>query len=49
MSTTDTAPAQVPARPAQPPRRSRPLTEYWDFRTASWRTRDPIPVPRRDT
>ena len=29
------------------PRHSHPLTEYWDYRTASWRTRDPIPVPRR--
>jgi hypothetical protein len=34
-------------RPDSPPRRSHPLTEYWDYRTASWRTRDPVPAPRR--
>jgi hypothetical protein len=45
MSTPDTAPA--PARAHHAPRRTHPLTEYWDHRTASWRTRDPIPVPRR--
>ncbi len=49
MSTTDTAPAQVTARPDHAPRRARPLTEYWDFRTASWRTHQPVPMPRRGT
>jgi hypothetical protein len=31
----------------RPARRTRPLTEYWDYRTASWRTASPVPVPRR--
>ena len=43
MSTIEATPATAPAQR----RRSRPLTEYWDFRTASWRTAGPIPVPRR--
>lgn len=48
MSTVETpttvAPAQEPGRRA---RRTRPLTEYWDCRTASWRTASPVPAPRR--
>ena len=49
MSTTEIEqPAITVARaPDGPPRRTRPLTQYWDYRTASWRTRDPVPAPRR--
>jgi hypothetical protein len=42
MPTIETTPAPAPVQR----RRSRPLTEYWDFRTASWRTAAPVPVPR---
>ncbi len=46
MSTVESNPAPAPVEPVRH-RRTRPLTEYWDYRTASWRTRDPIPAPRR--
>jgi hypothetical protein len=42
MSTIEAMPAPAPAQR----RRSRPLTEYWDFRMATWRTAGPVPVPR---
>ena len=29
------------------PRRPRPHSEYWDFRTATWQVASPIPAPRR--
>ena len=44
MPTTDSAPGTTVA-PAQ--RRSRPLSQYWDHRTAGWQTASAIPVPRR--
>ena len=40
MATTETAPRVVP-------RRAHPQTEYWDVRTASWRTATAIPAPRK--
>jgi hypothetical protein len=47
MPARETAVVEPRASEAAGHRRTRPLTEYWDYRTASWRTRDPIPVPRR--
>lgn len=45
MATTE---APAPARESGQRRRSRPPTEYWDFRTASWRTAATVvPTPRR--
>ena len=44
------------ARPAAPPAwpepgrsavGARPMTDYWDVETASWRSRGPLPGPRR--
>jgi len=43
MSTIQAMPTTAPVQR----RRTRPLTEYWDFRTASWRTAGPVPVPRK--
>ena len=31
----------------EPPRRTRPLSEYWDVEAARWTTRSPVPAPRR--
>ena len=43
MSTIQAMPTTAPVQR----RRTRPLTEYWDFRTARWRTAGPVPVPRK--
>jgi len=32
--------------PVVRPRRTRPLSEYWDVETARWRSRGPVPQPR---
>ena len=42
-TTGEAPPADVPSR--EP--RHHPLSEFWDVRTASWRSRGPIPAPRR--
>jgi hypothetical protein len=55
MATTDTAPLASPAPvvgspasgPGLPQRRSRPLNQYWDVMTATWRTVAVIPAPRQ--
>ena len=39
------APA-APVRPQPVVRRTRPMNEYWDVFSASWRTRPVIPTPR---
>jgi hypothetical protein len=46
MATIEIDRPAAPRREA-PLRRSRPSTEYWDFRTAGWQVASPIPAPRR--
>ena len=36
----------APVRHQQGARRVRPMTEYWDVFSASWRTRSVVPTPR---
>ena len=36
----------VRTEPGFRPRRTRPLSEYWDVETARWRSRGPVPQPR---
>jgi len=42
--TARTAPES--AEPAPPPRRTHPLTEYWDVENARWISRAPVPGTR---
>jgi hypothetical protein len=51
--TSLTAPAPEVAAPPSPaaeldrhPRRTRPMNQYWDVTTATWRTVSVIPTPR---
>ena len=41
------APTAAPVRPRPVVRRARPMNEYWDVFSASWRTRPVVPTPRR--
>jgi hypothetical protein len=47
MPTPESAAGTTAAPAQQKPRRSRPPSQYWDYRTASWQTVSAIPVPRR--
>jgi hypothetical protein len=38
--------AEPPTEPQHTARAARPRTQYWDYRTASWRSSDPVAAPR---
>ena len=46
MPTIESTPGTTATPARQAPRRPRPPSQYWDYRTASWQSVSAIPAPR---